>query len=49
MAFRAFKFNWINEFLFNIQRGVSARYKIETPSGFNEQIDPDVFEDVKGY
>jgi len=34
----AFKFNWINDFRFNVQRGVSAKYDIRNPEGQNESI-----------
>ncbi len=34
----AFKFNWINSFIFNVQRGVSAKYDIRNPEGVNESI-----------
>ena len=34
----AFKFNWINNFIFNVQRGVSAKFDIRNPEGLNEQI-----------
>lgn len=34
----AFKFNWINTFIFNVQRKVSGRYSIKTIEGVNEAI-----------
>lgn len=34
----AFKFNWINEFIFNIQRGVTSKFEIINIEGQNDSI-----------